>query len=119
MAIIKDAELKMAKLQIQEAIKSLEIIHLDTDKEVYTGGVIDHLNEALSHLIKGIMATTMETPHPTTKTTRVSRLEVIDALKTMFYGNNPESWTKNSNKQLVNWYKEYILQNMGAKIEMY
>lgn len=50
MAIIKDTDLKMAKLQIQEAIKSLENIQLDSDNEVYTGGVIDHLNEALSHL---------------------------------------------------------------------
>lgn len=65
------------------------------------------------------MATTMETPHPTTEAKRVSRLEVINALKTIFYNTEPSSWSKNSNKQLVSWYKEHILQNMGANIIIY
>lgn len=48
----------------------------------------------------------------------ISRLNVIDALKEKFYGNDAGSWSKHSNKKLGDWYKEYILNNKDAKIKV-
>lgn len=48
MSIIKDADLKMAKLQIQDAITNIEL--LEEDKNIHLEYIINHLNEALSHL---------------------------------------------------------------------
>lgn len=50
---------------------------------------------------------------------RVSRMEIIDKLKTKFFGNNPASWRRNSNKQLIDWYKEYILEDKNIKVKIY
>lgn len=50
---------------------------------------------------------------------KVSRMEVIEKLKTKFFGNNPASWSRNSNKQLVDWYKEHILQDKNANVKIY
>ena len=50
---------------------------------------------------------------------KVSRMEVIEKLKTKFFGNNPASWSRNSNKQLIDWYKEHILQDKNAKVKIY
>ena len=49
MAIIKDAELEAARVQIKEAIsRILELA--EENQEVYAQNIIDHLNEALAHL---------------------------------------------------------------------
>ena len=48
MAIIKDAELKMAKVHIKEAIKKLEFV--EEDNNIRLDYIIDQLSEALSHL---------------------------------------------------------------------
>lgn len=58
------------------------------------------------------MATTIEV-------TRVSAFDVIDALKKEFYNTNPASWSKNSKKQLLSWYKEYIIKDKDANIIIY
>lgn len=50
---------------------------------------------------------------------KVSRMEVIEKLKTKFFGNNPASWSRNSNKQLIDWYKEHILEDKKAKVKIY
>ena len=49
MAIIKDAELHAARVQIKEAIKKLEDM-TEENPHIYTQGITDHLNEALAHL---------------------------------------------------------------------
>ena len=53
------------------------------------------------------------------KTIRKSRLDVISELKKKFTGNNPSSWSKNSDKQLSEWYLEYILKDKSKEIEIY
>ena len=48
MAIIKDAELKMAKVHIKEAIEKLELV--EEDDNIRLDYIIDQLSEALAHL---------------------------------------------------------------------
>ena len=48
MAIIKDAELKMAKVHIQEAIEKLELV--EENDNIRLDYIIDQLSEALAHL---------------------------------------------------------------------
>jgi hypothetical protein len=43
------------------------------------------------------------------KHSNLSKSELIAALKKRFPGNNPASWSRNSLKQLDEWYKEYIM----------
>lgn len=38
----------------------------------------------------------------------VERMEIIKALKKKFPITNPASWSRNSNKQLIAWYNEFI-----------
>jgi hypothetical protein len=49
---------------------------------------------------------------------KISRSNVIQALKKKFFGNNPESWGTHSNTTLLGWYKEYIICDMNANIEI-
>jgi hypothetical protein len=49
---------------------------------------------------------------------RISRSNVIQDLKKKFFGNNPASWSQHSNTTLLNWYKEYILCDLKAEIEI-
>lgn len=48
MAIIKDSELKIAKLHIKEAI--LKIEQVEEDNYIRLDYIIDQLDEALAHL---------------------------------------------------------------------
>ena len=47
--------------------------------------------------------------------TRISRIEIITQLKNKFPLNNPSSWGRNSNKQLIEWYCEYINTTLEPK----
>jgi len=49
---------------------------------------------------------------------KISRIAVIQALKQKFFGNNPASWSTHSNTTLLGWYKEYILCDMNADIQI-
>lgn len=49
---------------------------------------------------------------------RIHRSSVIQALKQKFFGNDPASWGNHSNKTLLDWYKEYIICDMKAEIEI-
>lgn len=46
----------------------------------------------------------------------VTRIEVITSLKKKFFGNDPASWSQHSNTTLLNWYKEYILEDKNSQI---
>lgn len=48
----------------------------------------------------------------------VTRIEVITALKKRFFGNDPASWSQHSNTTLLNWYKEYILEDKNSQIKI-
>lgn len=48
MALIKDSELKMARLQIETAIQQTE--QAEIDNNVNLSYIIKHLTEALAHL---------------------------------------------------------------------
>lgn len=48
----------------------------------------------------------------------IHRSSVIQALKQKFFGNDPASWSQHSNTILLNWYKEYILCDLKAEIEI-
>jgi hypothetical protein len=48
----------------------------------------------------------------------ISRMEVITALKKKFFGNDPASWSSHSNTTLLEWYKEYILEDKTSKIKI-
>lgn len=41
----------------------------------------------------------------------VSKMDAIISLKKQFPSNNPSSWGRSSNKQLSEWYAEYILED--------
>jgi len=47
----------------------------------------------------------------------VSRIDVIEALKKKFPSNNTSSWTRNSNTELLAWYREYILEDVMVKVK--
>lgn len=51
-------------------------------------------------------------------TQRIHRSSVIQALKQRFFCNNPASWSNHSNKTLLDWYKEYIICDIKADIEI-
>lgn len=50
---------------------------------------------------------------------RVFRMTAIEELKKKFTGNNPASWSKNSNKKLAEMYAEFILQDKTKKVKLF
>jgi hypothetical protein len=52
------------------------------------------------------------------ETQTVTRMEVIQTLKKKFFGNDPASWSSHSNTTLLEWYKEYILEDKTSKIKI-
>ena len=48
----------------------------------------------------------------------ITRMDVIQALKKKFFSNDPASWSQHSNTTLLNWYKEYILEDKNSEIKI-
>jgi hypothetical protein len=48
----------------------------------------------------------------------VSKITAIIELKKQFPGNNPATWSRNSNKVLAEWYAEYILKDVTKFVKV-
>lgn len=49
---------------------------------------------------------------------KVTRFDAIIALNEKFFGNNPESWSQNSDQELAEYYAEHILKDKTLAIEV-
>ena len=48
----------------------------------------------------------------------ITRIEVIISLKKKFTSNDPASWSQHSNRTLLGWYKEYIIEDKNSQIKI-